>query len=93
MIDQLMTRKQRREFAAYLIKKHRPELPREEDEEIIGQPLTFKIQHQAALLISILEATMDEIAADDNAVSYLLAGEALGRAHILQDLASTLDMG
>ena len=36
---------------------------------------------------------MDEMTADESGLAYLLAGEALGRAHILQDLASVLDMG
>lgn len=91
MIDQLMSRKQRREMAAYLVGKLQPVLATE-DEETEGQTLTFKIQHHTALIISALEAVMDEMTADESGLAYLLAGEALGRAHILQDLAATLDL-
>ena len=89
MIDELMSRKQRRDVAAYLAGKHQP-IMAADDEETESQTLTFKIQHHAALLVSALEAVLDEMTSDASGLEYLIAGEALGRAHILVDLASLL---
>lgn len=93
MIDQLMTRKQRREIATAVIKHGYASAP-DDDEDMSELSLPCKMQRQAALLVSALEAVLDEMTLEDSGgLGYLLAGEALGRAHILQDLASVLDMG